>query len=74
MSHEFNQWVETFRRANKGILPSPLQVYEYLNATEITQLKQQLARQEGKISAIEDQVMSITKLIKQNANLYYVLE
>jgi hypothetical protein len=49
-------------------------VYEYLNATEITQLKQQLARQEGKISAIEDQVMSITKLIKQNANLYYVLE
>jgi hypothetical protein len=30
MSQEFNQWVETFRRANNGYLPSPLEVYEHL--------------------------------------------
>jgi hypothetical protein len=29
---EFNQWVETFRRANNGYLPSPLEVYEHLQA------------------------------------------
>ena len=30
MSQEFNQWVEAFRRANNGYLPSPLEVYEHL--------------------------------------------
>jgi hypothetical protein len=32
MSQEFNQWVETFRRANNGYLPSPLEVYEHLQS------------------------------------------
>jgi hypothetical protein len=44
MSHEFNQWVETFRRANKGILPSPLQVYEYLNASVVPENKSLMMR------------------------------
>jgi regulator of replication initiation timing len=69
MSQEFNQWVEAFRRANNGYLPSPLEVYEHLHATEITHLKQELARQSGKISAIEDQLITISKLIEQNAKL-----